>query len=138
MAVAAVGVRPIAEKLQALAGSSPSVNLVHVAAQHTQVGLLRWAVLRWAALCWAGLGSARLDCAVQCWVVLCDIPHLCGTSTHNSRTTLFDTRLHNTPAQVGELASRMHGACEQQYLATMGLLLDMQRAVNPVVRAFWR
>ncbi|PRW61087.1 hypothetical protein C2E21_0662 [Chlorella sorokiniana] len=75
MAVAAVGVRPIAQQLQALAGSSPSVDLVRVAAQHTQ---------------------------------------------------------------VGELASRVHSACEQQYLATMGLLLDMQRAVNPVVRAFWR
>lgn len=45
---------------------------------------------------------------------------------------------HDFHVQVGELASHMHSACEQQYLATMGLLLDMQQAVNPVARAFLR
>lgn len=68
----------------------------------------------------------------------CNSNHLPATAPGLQLNEFQHSLLPSAPSQVGELASHMHSACEQQYLATMGLLLDMQRAVNPVVRAFWR
>lgn len=40
--------------------------------------------------------------------------------------------------QVGELGSRLHRACEAQYLAAMGLLRDISRHASTLARCYWQ
>lgn len=134
-ALAVISVRPWVQRLQQLA-MPPAVDLPALAVQHVKAR-------RGGGAAWGLCGPCTLPGCQATTLRLAGLlrvpqraasPRLssCPRSCPPPRAAL------HTVAQVAEIASRLHVACQEQYLASFAFLAEAGCIVNPAVRCIWQ